>query len=368
MKRFSFKNGRVGRQRKHAEKRVFLHALLGITLLNVYNEKIEKRHPMLTIAVSSRSLFHLEEDNQLFEKEGQEAFDEKMVKNENEPLEPGIAFSFVKKFLALQAAGFSSKDALVRVIILSRNSPEAGVRVMKSIQHYGLNIESAAFTAGGNRFRYAQAMNVDLFLSANASDAKDALKNGIAAATIVPRAHVDREDRHNDNHVRIALDGDSVLFSDEADRMYRDQGLIKFIESELINASVPLGEGPFKKLLAKFCELQTALTQSKNKEKLKIALVTARGVQSHERAITTLRSWGLSVDEMIFAGGLAKGPLVRAYGADFFFDDTSHHIESATAHDVAAGHVPFGSGGIAGTQEHKALPAPACQIENEIVG
>lgn len=305
---------------------------------------------MLTIAVSSRSLFHLEEDNQLFEKEGQEAFDAKMVKHENEPLKPGIAFSFVKKFLALQDAGFASRDALVRVIILSRNSPEAGVRVMKSIQHHGLNIKGGVFTAGANRFRYAAAMNVDLFLSANASDVAEALENGIAAATIVPRAHVDRVDSPKDNHVRIAFDGDSVLFSDEADRLYRAHGLEKFIESELMNAAIPLGDGPFKKLFGKLCELQQGLADSKNSEMLKIALVTARSMESHERAITTLRSWGLTVDVAIFADGMPKGPLVRAFGADFFFDDTNHHIESATAHDVAAGHVPFGAGGIVHAQ------------------
>lgn len=304
---------------------------------------------MLTIAVSSRSLFHLEDANHLFETEGQAAFDASMAETEDVPMEPGLAFPLVKKFLSLQSKDFTKRHARVRIIILSRNSPEAGVRIMKSVQHHGLAIESAVFTSGENRFRYAKAMDVDLFLSATAADAQQALENGIAAAAIVPRAHVAQNDDSRNGDLRIAMDGDAVLFSDEADRMYREHGLTRFIESELTNANVPLGDGPFKKLFSKLCELQQDLAESKNEQRLKIALVTARGVQSHGRAVSTLRSWNLSVDEMIFAGGMAKGPLVKAFGADFFFDDTSHHIESATAHNVAAGHVPFGSGGIGAT-------------------
>lgn len=302
---------------------------------------------MLTIAVSSRSLFLLEEANNLFETEGQMAFDASMAENENVPMEPGIAFSLVKKFLSLQSKDMEKRHERVRVIILSRNSPEAGVRIMKSVQHHGLAIESAVFTSGENRFRYAKAMDVDLFLSANAVDAEEALKNGIAAATIVPRAHFKEDGNERTGDLRIALDGDSVIFSDEADKMYREHGLSRFIESEMSNAAIPLGDGPFKKLLSKFCDLQKELVHAKSEQSLKIALVTARGVQSHARAVNTLRSWRLSVDEMIFAGGMAKGPLVKAFGADFFFDDTSHHIESAAANNVAAGHVPFGAGGIA---------------------
>lgn len=298
---------------------------------------------MLTIAVSSRSLFHLEQANRLFEEKGQEAFDDDMEANENVPMEAGVAYPLVKKFLSLKAID----PKLIRVIILSRNSPRAGVRILKSVQHHGLVIESAVFTAGEDRFRYASEMDVDLFLSASAFDTAQAIKHGVAAATIVPKPCVISAEDEQREDLRIAFDGDSVLFSDEADSLYRKEGLASFMASEIQKANVPLGAGPFKNLLTKLCLVQKKLVEANHSQKLRIALVTARGVQAHGRAVTTLRSWGLSLDEMIFAGGLPKGPLVRAFGADFFFDDTIDHVKSASDNNVPAGHVPFGEGGIA---------------------
>lgn len=294
---------------------------------------------MLRIAVSSRSLFHIEDGNAVFEQEGQEAFNEYMRAKEHVPLRPGAAFHLVRKLLAINKMEVAKSGQLVDVVLLSRNSPDAGMRVLNSIAHYGLDIERAVFSQGGDRFRYAQALGAHLFLSASPRDVKSAIAHGLAAATMLP---VEREEAETDDHVRIAFDGDSVLFSSEADECYRERGLDEFRRTELANANVPLGAGPFKGFLQALHNLQLAFPAEQ--APVKVALVTARGMPSHGRPLHTLRHWGVRVDEAIFAGGLPKGPLLQAFGADMFFDDTQKNIDSALSCDIPSGHVPFGNG------------------------
>lgn len=296
---------------------------------------------MLTIAVSSRSLFHIEDGNHIFETQGQAAFDAYMREKENIPLRPGAAFPLVQKLLALNNLRSPSEPKGVEVVMLSRNSPDAGMRAMNSVHHYGLDIERAVFSCGADRFKYAKALGAHLFLSANAADVKNAVDHGIAAATLVPRESLDSQ---IDNTVRIAFDGDSVLFSDEADECYRRDGLLAFRQNEVDKADIPLGAGPFKSLLQELHNLQKTLPREGSP--LRVALVTARGMPAHARVLHTLRSWGIHLDEAIFAAGAPKGQLLKAFGADIFFDDTQKNISSALEHDVLSGHVPFGAGGI----------------------
>lgn len=304
---------------------------------------------MLTIAVSSRSLFHLEDGNDVFTSQGQDAFNAYMRDKENVPLRPGVAFPLVRKLLSLNTPGVA-RDR-VDVVLLSRNSPDAGMRVMNSIAHYKLDIERAVFCQGDDRFRYAKGLGAHLFLSASPGDVRTAIEHGIAAATMLPKETTDDTE---DMTVRIAFDGDSVLFSSEADECYRMNGLDAFRQSEAANALVPLGEGPFKNFLAALYEVQQQFPIGGSP--LKVALVTARGMPSHARVIHTLRHWGIHIHEAIFAGGLPKGPLLKAYGADVFFDDTQKNIDSALSYNVASGHVPFGHGaGIVGIDA--ALPS-----------
>jgi len=309
---------------------------------------------MLTIAVSSRSLFHLEDSHAVFEKEGQDAFNHYMRAKELVPLKKGTAFSLVRKLLLLNSGRGKCRDR-VEVVLLSRNSPDAGMRVMNSIQHYGLDIEKAAFTQGTDRFRYARAFGAHLFLSASAVDVKNAIDQGIAAATLLPG---EREDDLENTTVRIAFDGDSVLFNSEADECYRANGLDAFRRHEVEKAQIPLGDGPFKRFLAELHAIQSQFTEETSP--LKVALVTARGMPAHERVIHTLRSWGVRIDEGIFAAGCAKGPLLEAFGADIFFDDTQHNIDSATSHNIPGGHVPYGAGqGIVAERAPARLPLAA---------
>lgn len=293
--------------------------------------------PLLTVAVSSRSLFHMEDGNAIFEKEGAEAFNQYMREKEDVPLRPGTAFPLIKKLLGLNSPGVRDR---VDVVLLSRNSPAAGMRVRNTISHYGLDIERAVFTQGANRFAFAKAFNADLFLSASPSDVRAALDNGIAAATMLPRELL--TDEVLDNAVRIALDGDAVLFSDEADAYYREHGLEAFRTSEVANAHIPLGAGPFKNFVMKLHALQQQFPLESSP--IRVALVTARGMPADARVWNTLRHWGLEVDEAFFCGGLPKGPILEAFGADIFFDDTKKNIDSAVASGVTSGHVPFGTG------------------------
>ena len=296
--------------------------------------------PVLTIAVSSRALFHMEDGNEIWEKKGQVAFNAYMREKENEPLRAGTAFPLVRKLLALNKG---QARPLVNVVILSRNSPDAGVRILKSIQHHKLPIAQAMFSQGSDRFRYVSAVGAHLFLSGNHADVHKAISNGIAAATITPKETVHMEDPS----IKIAFDGDSVLFGSESDDAYRSLGLDHFISHEHEKRAIPMQGGPFKGFVMALKQVQDAFPAGECP--LKLALVTARGIQSHERVFTTLRDWGLSLDEVMFCGGTAKGPILKAFGADIFFDDTQSNLNSALDHDIASGHVPFGAGGIPAT-------------------
>lgn len=287
----------------------------------------------------------MEEANDIFERDGQAAFDAHMLSTEHEPLLPGAAFALVHKLAKLNSTSAPHKPDMVEVVLLSRNSANAGARVMNSCAHYGLRIQQAVFTNGGDRFAYADALGADLFLCSVAEDARKALSHGMAAAHIMPSQS--QPDLH-DATLRIAFDGDSVLFSGEADEIYREHGLEHFCAEELRNASKPLGDGPFRRFFTKLCAVQRQLDDGR----LVTGLVTARSTSNHGRPLATLRHWGLTCNVAIFADGRPKGPLLRAFGADFFFDDAGGNIESASAHAIPAGMVPGGHGGIVEPQPH----------------
>lgn len=285
----------------------------------------------LVVAISSRALFDLDESHRVFEQGGEEAYSRHQIEKEDEPLAPGVAFPLAKKLLALNCSG----SARVEVILISRNSADTGLRVFNSIRHHGLDITRAAFTRGESPYRYISAFGVHLFLSANAEDVRNALDAGIAAATILPSAAA----RNAADQLRIAFDGDAVIFSDEAERIYTADGLEAFNRNEAEARDQPLSGGPFRPFLGALHEIQSEYPASASP--IRTALVTARGAPAHERVIRTLRSWGVRIDEALFLGGRDKGAFLKAFGADIFFDDQTRHCESAADH-VATGHVPFG--------------------------
>lgn len=284
----------------------------------------------LIIALSSRTLFDLTESNEIYEKQGIAEYARYQIAHENEVLQPGPAFSLVEKLLDLNQHG-----ELVEVILLSRNSADTGLRIFNSIEHYGLNITRAAFTSGESPYNYVSAFGSHLFLSSHNEDVQRALKAGCAAATLLPSK--EQSDSHPE--IRIAFDGDAVLFSDESERVFQQQGLDAFTDNEKKAAKQPLPGGPFKGFLSALHRLQ----QHFDKENCPIhtALITARQAPAHERVIRTLRSWKIRIDEALFLGGLEKSQFLNAFHADIFFDDQHEHCNKARKH-VTTAHVPHG--------------------------
>jgi 5'-nucleotidase len=287
----------------------------------------------LVLAISSRALFNLDDSHQVYEEEGLEAFSHYQIEREEEPLQPGEAFPLVQKLLRLNER--LGDESRVEVVLLSRNSADTGLRVFNSIQHHNLPISRAAFCGGESPWRYINAFGCHLFLSNEAEDVRHALDHGVAAATLVSN----KGGTSDTDLLRFAFDGDAVIFSDEAERVYKSEGLEAFSASEQASAHQPLSGGPFKAFLGALQQLQQHFPASESP--IRTALVTARSAPAHERVIRTLRAWDIRIDESIFLGGLDKTEFLKAYQADVFFDDQQLHCASASPH-IATGHVPHG--------------------------
>lgn len=287
----------------------------------------------LVVAISSRALFDLTAEHALFEKQGLDAYQAFQLANEDTVLEPGIAFPLVRKLLRLNQ--LAPQTPQVEVILLSRNSGNSGLRIFNSIEHHGLDIVRAAFTNGAPPFQYIEPFGANLFLSANSADVRQALQAGYAAASILPS----QASASTHPELRIAFDGDAVLFSDESECVSRNEGLDRFHENEKALAHQALCGGPFRSVLHALHRIQAAFPAEG--APIRTALVTARSAPAHKRVILTLREWGVRIDEALFLGGRDKGPFLAAFGADIFFDDTPTHAHSASRF-VATGHVPHG--------------------------
>ncbi len=286
----------------------------------------------LVVAISSRALFNLEEENRVFEGGDAAGYMRLQLERLDEPARPGIAHSLVKKLLRFNDDGTER----VQVVILSRNDPVSGMRIFNSGAAQALRLERGVFTQGRPPFGYLRPLRADIFLSANEGDVREALAAGFPAAHVMVDA-VLAGNRHPDE-VRIAFDGDAVLFSDQAERVFQQQGLAEFQKHEARRADEPLPAGPFKPFLAALHRLQQSTSVGM---RIRTALVTARGAPAHRRAIQTLMRWNIRVDEAMFLGGLPKGEFLREFEPDFFFDDQAGHIAHAARH-VPAGHVAAG--------------------------
>lgn len=288
----------------------------------------------LVIGISSRALFDLTLENGIFESEGLEAYSRYQIEHEDEPLKPGTGFSLIRAILRLNELIPDKRKS--EVIIMSRNSADTSLRIFKSVEHYGLDVTRAVLTGGAPLAPYLGALKVDLFLSAHEEDVQDAINAGYASGLIYdypgdPNAPI--------SQIRVAFDGDAVLFSDESERIYQSEGLEAFLKHEKENARKPLPEGPFSKLLKTLSFLQqqeAGLAESP----IRTALVTARNSPAHERVIRTLREWNVRIDEAFFLGGIPKDQVLRAFGPHIFFDDQPVYCESASQ-VVPAARVPY---------------------------
>ena len=302
----------------------------------------EKTFEKMVIGVSSRALFDLTEENEIFEKQGLEEYCRYQVEHEQDILKPGPGFELVRSLLQLNQTAPGRE--LIEVIIMSRNSPDTSLRVFNAIAHYGLNITRSVLASGASLAPYLAAFHTDLFLSAYEDDVQSAIDSGIAAGIICTDTGVRFSPRLTETpgQIRIAFDGDAVLFSEDSEVIYKQQGLNAFEENERRHAREPLAEGPFANFLKKLSDLQRELGTEGCP--IRTALVTSRSAPAHERVIRTMRAWNVRVDEAFFLGGLEKKDFLKAFGAQIFFDDQSIHTVSA-AQAVPAARVPYCSGG-----------------------
>jgi 5'-nucleotidase len=296
----------------------------------------------LVIGISSRALFDLELENNLYNDEGVGAYSSYQRAHEDEALQPGTAFPLIKALLQLNH--MIPDQHLVEVVIISRNSPDTGLRAFNAITTHKLDITRAAFSGGASIARYLKAFKVDLFLSRDASDVQEAIDGGVAAAQLyaTPADYVSPE-----NQIRIAFDGDAVLFSPESERIFKEKGLDAFASHEHRNRHKPMGEGPFTELLRKLSHIQAQFRERFPQDDcpVRIAIVTARNSPAHSRVIHTLRAWNVDIDEAFFLGGLSKSEVLQAFGAQIFFDDQHDHVEPASAL-VPSGRVPYKGGAL----------------------
>lgn len=308
----------------------------------------------MVIGVSSRALFDLTLENEIFEQQGVEAYCRYQVEHEQDILKPGPGFRLIRSLLRLNE--YSREGNLVEVIIMSRNSPDSSLRVFNAIAHYGLDITRSVLVSGASLAPYLEAFHTDLFLSAYEDDVQSAIDSGIAAGIICTEhrvresqaEHAQRSTKGDSREeavlsggefqIRIAFDGDAVLFTDESEMIFKEKGLNAFEENERMLAREPLAEGPFAQFLKKLSDLQRELGTEDCP--IRTALVTSRSAPAHERVIRTMRSWNVRVDEAFFLGGLEKKEVLKAFGAQIFFDDQSVHTSSA-AQSVPAARVPY---------------------------
>lgn len=291
----------------------------------------------LVIGVSSRALFDLSEENELFEKQGVEAYCQYQVEHEKDFLAPGNGFRLIEALLNINK--IPGHEGSVEVIIMSHNSPDTSLRVFNSIAHYGLQISRAVLASGASLAPYLTAFHTDLYLSADEEDVQAAIDCGIAAGIICcDRIQAIDGAKEPIEQIRIAFDGDAVLFSDESEQIYKEEGLEAFEQNEHLRANQPMSQGPFAKFLKTISDIQKDFPQEQSP--IRTALVTARSAPAHERVIRTLRAWNVRIDEAFFLGGIAKSDVLKAFGAQIFFDDQAVHTKPASR-VVPSARVPY---------------------------
>ena len=288
----------------------------------------------LVVGISSRALFDLETENKIFEEQGLDAYEAYQIEHEDDVLKPGTAFPLVKALHRLN----SGDERLTEIIIMSKNSANTSLRIFKSIEAYGLDVSRAALVSGQSIAPYLTSFKTDLFLSADEYDVQEAINAGFAAGIICSHDALPIDPEQEIEQIRIAFDGDAVIFSDEAERIYQEKGLAAFAEHERKNAENPLPEGPFAKLLKTISLVQQRFPE--DKMPIRTALVTARNAPAHERVVRTLRAWDVRIDEAFFLGGIEKAEVLKAFGAHIFFDDQTVHTDPASK-SVPAARVPY---------------------------
>ncbi|QTK47823.1 5'-nucleotidase [Xanthomonas campestris pv. olitorii] len=297
----------------------------------------------LVIGVASSAVFDLRDSDAIFKRDGEEEYRKFQEKNLNVALPKGIAFPFIKRLLSLNDLSADPSDPFVEVVLLSRNDPDTGLRVMKTIEHYGLGMTRAIFMQGRSPYEYIPALNISLFLSGNKEDVDAAIKAGHPAGQVLDSQFNDDEE---DKTLRIAFDFDGVLAGDESESVMQKSGLTEFHAHEVLNVMQPHNPGPLKEFLVRVSKIQSIeenhkVTHPDYENRIRVSIVTARNAPSHERALNTLKDWGVMANDAFFLGGIEKGKVLGVLKPHIFFDDQSGHLKSASA-VVPSVHIPFG--------------------------
>jgi 5'-nucleotidase len=317
---------------------------------------IEKK---LVVAVASSALFDLTDSDRIFREHGEDKYRAYQRDHENEVLKPGVAFPLIRRLLGVN--GDDDDDKPVEVVLLSRNDPDTGLRVLKSIQTYDLDISRAVFVKGRNPFVYMNALNACLFLSANEDDVKRAVQRGLPAGRVFPTEFLDNQD---EKELRIAFDFDGILADDTAEAFFQREGLERYLASEQEQADDPLVPGPLHRFLTEISVLQERELKRKEADptyepRIRVAIITARNAPAHERVVKSLRKWGIQVDEAFFLGGIEKRRILEEFKPHIFFDDQLRHVEGAARVSPSV-HVPFGVSNNPTEEEVR-----EAQVENE---
>ena len=295
----------------------------------------------LVVGLASSALFDLEQSDAVFQEKGERAYRTYQREHQNRPLKPGVAFPFVRRLLALNQ--LDPDNPPVEVVLLSHNDPDTGLRVFKSIEHYGLGITRAVFQQGRSPYLFIPAFNISLFLSANEADVKQAMARGLPAGLVLKSSAGDDAD---DDELRLAFDFDGVLADDESETVFQDGDLEQFKRHEVERVNVPHNPGPLQGFLTKIAWIQKleqvkAEQQVGYRPKLRLAIVTARNAPAHERVINTMRSWDLMVNDAFFLGGVEKRRVLEIWAPHIFFDDQRGHLDAAASVSPSV-HIPFG--------------------------
>ena len=312
----------------------------------------------LVVGVASSALFDLAESDAYFRERGEAKYRAYQDERIDETLGPGVAFPFIQRLLNLN--DLRPGDPLVEVIILSHNDPMTGLRVMRSVKTHGLPITRSVFTQGQSPYGYIEAFEMSLFLTANRADVDAAIKLGLPAGhVLLSTATYDDADPS----LQVAFDFDGVLASDEAERMYREDGIEKYRDHEDAHSHIPLAPGLLQPLLADLNRIQSLeeerrATDSTYSPRLRISLITARDAPSHERAVHSMREWGVNVNDAFFLGGIEKSKVLKVLRPHIFFDDQQQHLDTALDH-IAGVHIPYG---VANTSNSTDSPEPAPDV------
>ncbi|XP_078256251.1 cytosolic 5'-nucleotidase 1A-like [Rhinoraja longicauda] len=299
----------------------------------------------ITIAVSSRTLFNMAEERAIYETDGLESYVKFQQEHENEPLKKGLAFALMKALETVNSRLhelYPGTDEMFDVVLMTNNHAQVGVRLINSINHYGLSIERFCLTGGTSPISYLKAYHTNLYLSSDPVKVAKALSEGIAAATL---CHLDKDAQLSEQQLRVAFDGDSFVSQEPNEKSSKNYMLADSLcdyEPKPTPQMQQTGRGgatePGKGLLVGFLEAIGKIQKkfyAKNQRMdcpIRVYLIIKKGGSAVGlKALKTIRSWGLDVDEAFILSGLSATVLLNKICPHIYLDEQSLHPSTETS-------------------------------------